>query len=293
MNMQIAGVKFSLSCRQPVTLNDPEQKYRPFFVNTGTAIDSIDINLELKNLPDTGKMTRIFDSLQSWSLFLDGDDYFFEYKPPSFNEPFWIARLQSTSERATVHCGEALINRNGCNPAVTNPLCYPLDQLLLMYILARREGGLIHAAGMRLDNRGFVFPGRSGAGKTTLSRLLLWHNNIGMLSDDRIIIRRIDNAFRIFGTPWAGEAGIAGNENSPLYGIFFLHHDSGNRIREIKPAAALKKLLPVVSIPWYDEKTMSDILFFCGDLVSHVPAYEFYFKPDNEAVHFLEKFISS
>ena len=51
--------------------------------------------------------------------------------------------------------------------------------------------------------------------------------------------------------------------------------------------------MPITSIPWFDEKTMSGILSFCEDLILHVPAYELYFKPDTEVVDFLEKFISA
>jgi hypothetical protein len=52
----------------------------------------------------------------------------------------------------------------------------------------------------------------------------------------------------------------------------------------------LEQLLPVTSIPWYDREVLPDVLDFCGDLVSSVPAYELYFRPDPGVVDFLESF---
>jgi hypothetical protein len=152
---------------------------------------------------------------------------------------------------------------------------------------------LVHAAGININGRCCVFPGRSGAGKSTLSRQFLNGTGAELLSDDRIILRKIDDIFKAFGTPWPGDAGIAENKNFPLYGIFFIHHAGENMIREIKPREAIERLMPVTSIPWYDEKTMSDILSICEDLVFNVPAYDLHFKPDKEVVDYLEKFVSA
>ncbi len=124
---------------------------------------------------------------------------------------------------------------------VKNPLLYPLDQLLLMHLLSRREGAIIHAAGLALQGRGYIFPGKSGAGKSTLSRLLLGSEQVEMLSDDRVVARKIKGRFEVFGTPWAGDAGIAENKNFPLSGIFFIHHAGENTIKAVEPKTAIRK----------------------------------------------------
>jgi hypothetical protein len=160
-----------------------------------------------------------------------------------------------------------------------------------MYALAGRKGACIHSSAVDLNGKGYLFPGRSGAGKSTISRSFISKNHT-VLSDDRVVVRKIGDTFRCFGTPWAGDAEIAQNRSLPLHGIFFIIHGNENRLEKIKPAEAFEKLMPVTSIPWYDEKVMSDILSFCEDMVMNVPAYELHFRPDNEVVDFLEKFIS-
>jgi hypothetical protein len=173
-----------------------------------------------------------------------------------------------------------------------NPIGYPLDQLLLMYALAGRGGACMHAAAVDVDGVGYLFPGRSGAGKSTIARSFTSRNR-ALLSDDRVVVRKIGDKFRCFGTPWAGDAGIAENRNLPLNGIFFIRHGNENRIETITPREAFERLMPVTSIPWYDDKVMPAVLSFCEDLVLHLPVYELHFKPGSEVVDFFEKFVSS
>ncbi len=167
---------------------------------------------------------------------------------------------------------------------VSLPLVYPLDQLLLMYFLARRKGILTHAAGIARRGKAFIFPGVSGAGKSTFSGLLLQAGTGKMLSDERIIVREIDGVMQAFGTPWAGTAGIACNASAPLAGIFFLKHGKSNRIEKLDAGAAADRLLPMASIPWYDPDTMAPIVAFAKRLAARVPAYEMSFTPDRSAI---------
>jgi hypothetical protein len=182
------------------------------------------------------------------------------------------------------------MKEGGKSSTVSNPVCYPLDQLLLMYVLARNGGAILHAAGINHNNRGYIFPGRSGAGKSTIMRQCARSNDFKGLSDDRIIVRKMDGNFKAFGTPWPGEACVAVNKSAPLSGIFFISHGSRNKIQDLGRREAFERLLPVTSIPWYDREITEKLLSFCEDLVSHVPAYELHFKPDTEVVGVLEKF---
>ena len=51
--------------------------------------------------------------------------------------------------------------------------------------------------------------------------------------------------------------------------------------------------MPVVSIPWYDQETCMNVIQFCEDVLSQVPAYELDFKPTLEILAFLQEFINS
>jgi hypothetical protein len=296
MNLEIALINFAVSCPFPITAQRLTAAYGQFIKKIISTASDIHIDVQLKtgDMPDTSEMVKILDTGQSWSMFKKNNEYFLGLISPAHkNQVIWLAHFDPDFEKITIYCGDALIDRENGKTTVSSPLSYPLDQLLLMYLLAKREGALFHAAGMNLNGRGFIFPGRSGAGKSTLSRQFLNHKSIGMLSDDRVVIRKINGDFKLFGTPWAGDAGIAENKSFPLSRIFFINHSETNMIKDIKPKEAIERLMPVTSIPWYDEKKMSAILSFCEDLVFNVPAHELHFRPDSKVVDFLEKFVSA
>lgn len=294
MEMAIAGITFSVGCAEGITLKELPPVYKPFVRagrEGGSAAD-LHIDIETGPFPDIGTMTRIFDTDYSWSMFSDERDYVIALNPSRTGKPTWLLRIGRDLRKGSVFCGDALIHRGKGATEVANPLLYPLDQILFIYLLAERAGALFHASGAGIGGGGYMFPGRSGAGKSTLSRQLALRDPSRLLSDERVVARKIDGGFGIFGTPWAGEADIASNGSLPLKGIFFLHHGDSNRVRDLSAGEAIEALMPVTSVPWYDKTAMTGILSFCEDLVRHVPAYELHFRPDEEVVDFLETFLS-
>jgi hypothetical protein len=70
-------------------------------------------------------------------------------------------------------------------------------------LLPRLGGMLVHGCGLRHAEVGFVFPGPSGAGKTTLARKAPDADDV--LSDEICIVRRADDGWRVYGTPFWGD----------------------------------------------------------------------------------------
>jgi hypothetical protein len=161
----------------------------------------------------------------------------------------------------------------------------------MMIFLASRQGAIIHSAGWCLDGGGFVFAGKSGAGKSTISNLIDQAGTGLILSDDRIVVRKIDDQFFIYGTPWPGESGIAVNQSAPLKGILFLKQGNENRIADLKSSDAMSYLFPVMSIPWHDRENVSHMMDFCESLLSIIPMYELTFCADETAADFVNEFI--
>ncbi|HEY6477861.1 MAG TPA: hypothetical protein VI456_14895, partial [Polyangia bacterium] len=101
-------------------------------------------------------------------------------------------------------------------------------RVLFATLLPRVGGMLIHGCGLRHAAVGVVFPGVSGAGKTTLARKAPDADDV--LSDELVAVRRLDDGWRVFGTPFWGDFARGGisMRSWPLRTVGFL-----NQAREV------------------------------------------------------------
>jgi hypothetical protein len=161
-----------------------------------------------------------------------------------------------------------------------------------MYAASGRDGILVHSAGCAVYNDiGIVFCGKSGAGKSTISKQLVKDNDISLLSDDRIIIHKKGGEYFMSGTPWPGEAGIAENRTVPLRALFFLKQSTDNRIEEIKALDAFKQILPVSSILWHEKDLLSAVLGFCEEITLNIPVFDIYFDRNDGVAELVKLFV--
>ncbi len=262
-----------------------------FSENDSLADHQINIRISIEQMPVFEHQPPMFEAQDSWYVYKDEQFYRIVLHPPGYQEPFWVACMDHDFSNGTVYCGE---NQRGCpdDPSVLfNPVTYPLDQILLMHYLARIGGIIIHAAGWRINDAGWIFAGKSGAGKSTISNLIVEETGATFLSDDRIAVRKVDHEFLMYGTPWPGDAGYAVNGSVPLKGIFFLRKGPENNIRKLNPSDAIARLMPVVSILWYDQEKVALMMDFCDAMLGSIPMYELTFVPDKAAVDMLVNFV--
>jgi hypothetical protein len=95
-------------------------------------------------------------------------------------------------------------------------------RVLYATLLPRVGGMLIHGCGLRHAAIGVVFPGQSGAGKTTLARKAPDADDV--LSDEIVAVRQVDDGWRVFGTPFWGDFARGGisMRSWPLRTLAFL-----------------------------------------------------------------------
>jgi len=169
------------------------------------------------------------------------------------------------------------------------PLEYPLDELAMMHRLASGGGVEFHSCGLAAkDGRGYLFVGHSGAGKSTIGKLWVSQRNARILSDDRVIVTKQNSAYRIGGTPWHGEAGLACNASAQLTTIFLIQHGRANDLVRVNPAQASAELFARSFVPWYRPECLGFSLAFMQEIVAAIPIYILRFVPDASAIEFLE-----
>jgi len=247
----------------------------------GPCIDTVEMEVIEGEVPRPDLLEPMFDTGDAWELLADDRRCVFQTRNrQADNRPLWSMTVDRGFNHGRIYCSKELFIPSGKSMLARHVVQYPLDQLLMIHVAAARSSAvLVHAAGGSIDGNGVLFAGQSGAGKSTVSRLLGNGKNVRFLSDDRIVLRRFGTKLSLYGTPWPGDAGVAVNESVPLKAICFLRHADGTSLRRLKPEEILQRLLPVASIPWYESGLTEKTLNLCEFLIDNFPAYELSFHP--------------
>jgi len=158
----------------------------------------------------------------------------------------------------------------------------------LARILADREGCYLHACGVNFESNGLLFVGHSEAGKSTMAAMLKGKAEI--LCDDRIIVRRQADDFKIYGTWSHGDVPDVSADSAALKAIMFLEKSDENRIIPIEDKKEITKRLlsclikPFVTVDWW-EKT----LIVIDSLAAKVPCYVLRFDKTGEIVNVVRR----
>lgn len=158
---------------------------------------------------------------------------------------------------------------------------FSLDSFLrVAYSLALLEiGGLVvHASSVVRGDCAYLFPGRSGSGKSTVARLSA---PLTLLTDELSIVRVAAGRARCYGTPFWGEVARAGVDRlAPLHGVYFLRQAARHAADRVTPRQALRRLLPNVLFFAREPELTGRVLALAGDLVDAVPCFDLSFRLD-------------
>jgi len=268
--------------------------------------------------------SRLFDSGTTWRLYEHELGFRFDFgNPISAGWPNKRLLVDHSFRHATLQMSEEYF---AVYPAAADTLGYPLDELLIMHRLTQEKAIELHGAGIvRADGIGNLFVGHSGAGKSTTTRMWTEREDVEVLSDDRIIVRREETAqggatgsagkvgilrlrencasrtshsaqddrktgMRMYGTPWHGEAMYASPNSAALTRIFILEHGHGNVLTRLSPSQAVAELFARSFVPFHRHEYVESALTFLQELVDAVPVYHYAFEPDQRAVDVIRNF---
>lgn len=142
--------------------------------------------------------------------------------------------------------------------------------------LLKYNGMMLHASAVALDGRAYLFSGPCGMGKSTHTRL--WQQAFGenavVFNDDKPALRRLEDRWYAYGTPWCGKDGINVNMKVPLAGICFLKRGTENRIRRLSDMEALSKVISQTLRRFKKEETLNLMLSHTERLIREIPIFE-------------------
>ncbi len=184
--------------------------------------------------------------------------------------------------------GLHLMARLGWTPALAGALwtpemageewtsvCENYLRLLTAYRLLEQGGALLHSAGVTDGEKAWLLLGRSGAGKTTASRLCLAAGGT-VLSDDLNAVLFDEKEARLRKLPFTGDLGdrAGGPESVPLRAVLRLAQGTEEGLRPLSPAAALAGLVAAAPFVNRDPFRREALLAVLERLARAVPAWE-------------------
>jgi|GEM_PF-1220325 len=166
-----------------------------------------------------------------------------------------------------------------------DPLQYPVDALLIFYLLIFNTGIIVHASGAGFHGNCSIFAGESGAGKSTIARYCQVAG-ARILHEDRIVIRKTGEQFTAYRMPlFPGNLPVF----MPLETIYFIEQSDSIYEIPLPPQVAFEKLAcHSVQHPFHPElveRQISNII----SIAQSVPCYRLGFPPDPEVGRYLSR----
>ncbi len=288
---QLAGMTIQVDADRPITDATFGDRFRKFQVaRPGADVVRIRHHFFLPVLRSEKLGTRIYQS-PPWTVYRKGGSFIY-LEGLTTPEGFQAEKVSVVSRdhgcAQMYHYDDFSFSKGNFNSLTL----FSTDQILLARALAERQAFFLHSCGIEFCGRGFLFAGHSEAGKSTIGKMFRGHGEI--LCDDRMIVRKWPDGYRIHGTWSHGELPDVSPEAAPLRAIFFI--DKADEV-EVIPLTdkriAFRKLLafsikPLATADWW-EKILGQI----EDLVREVPCYTLRFDRSGRLVDVIRDLIDS
>jgi hypothetical protein len=284
LTLRVADITTQVACDDPAFGLMVSETSSRFLVPRHTHEPDVTIGVQRAPHLTHPPGDMLFDSGGIWRMYRQQDDFVFSFVSTALGTaPYRLARFDPTFTSGTISFNASCVP----NGAALVPLEYPLDELMMINLLARGRGVEMHACGViDRDGSAYLFAGQSEAGKSTSARL--WHREgATVLSDDRVVLRLRGDRVWVYGTPWHGEQEFACPASAPLTRIFFLVHGRQNSVRPAGGVNAAARLFSCCFPPFHDHAGLDFTLALLARILDRVPCCELTFLPDPSVVRFV------
>lgn len=166
------------------------------------------------------------------------------------------------------------------------------DHIGMETLFLQKDCLLLHASFISWKEKGILFTGPSGIGKSTQANLWHKYENVEILNGDRAAVKKGRDGWYAYGLPYAGSSGIYRNESARLETVIVLRQAERNRIRKLGLLETIQSLYPEVMIHHWDREFIEKALTILTEMSGDIPFCLLECRPDREAVETVKKWIS-
>lgn len=286
---RIAGITLQVDSDLPIG----EQTFHPKFAafrTDGPGADTVTVRHHF-TLPDLkGKdLGRELYRKPPWAIYRQNGSYIYLGISPKADDPSLhrVAIFDADHTRARIYNDREDTWRKGNLHSLT---MFPSDQILIARLLADRQGCYLHSAGANINGAGVLFVGHSDAGKSTTTRMLMEAGAAGrmqveILCDDRNIVRRGDDGWRVYGTWSHGDVPVVSANDAPLRAICFIEKANENILAPLTDRKEImRRLLACVIKPFVTADWWNKALDLIEHMANEAPCYVMRFDKSGEIV---------
>lgn len=243
-------------------------------------------------IPDVLRQMDKKDALSSrpmWTIFRTKDTWIYRKKPalPVSDKDTAIFEFDQAFTNCRVYSDFLSPDEYAVGRFISLTL-FGCDQILLSRLLTGRQGVVLHSNGFIHNGRGNLLAGISGAGKTTLSKLLK-AKGFPIVSDDRTIVRIEDSQPFIYGSWLHGTTPVITNGRHPLGSIFFLEQAKENKIIPLNTShEKIAGLLQALVRPYTTAQEWNRLLGTVENLVESIACYQLLFDLSGDIIKRME-----
>lgn len=164
-------------------------------------------------------------------------------------------------------------------------------------LFLQNNGFLLHSSSLAKKGVGYLFIGKHGSGKSTIIKLAKYKQDYKPFNDDYAIIRKINDEFLLFSSPFLEKNKIAiKNDSAKVTKIFFIKKAKFTKIEKLDVQTTyqylLGNLLTIQVIKGlkrkYSQKYLNSLMTLVYSFAKSVDAYRLYFTKSTDFIKFLK-----
>jgi hypothetical protein len=256
LNLEIAGLTVTITSQQANILPLLEKKFASFKISREKEIPNFQLEIQMDN-------AEFFHPVNIGSQYLLTPRRELIINTPSIYALFSLSSWNG------------LISLN--SRATANEIEYAL-RLLYSFIIFESGGLLVHASGLVINHKGYLFVGKSGAGKSTIVRHSV---GIPVLGDDMIAVIPETHGWSARSTPFTNPDLLEIKPCSvELLKIYFLRKSTFTSTGNLSKSEAVAEMVSNIPVVPLVPEFSSDVVKRCQELISCVTFKKLMFLPD-------------